>query len=129
MGLTSWAQAPSGKILKSDVTVAKNYLSDTELDFLNRLVSMYLDFGEFQALRKIPMSMEDWAAKLDGFLEVNDREILMGPGKISAEKARLHAETQYERYRIVQDHLFQSDFDRYLEANEPDPSFTYEGAQ
>ena len=129
MGLTSWVQAPSGKILESDVTVAKNYLSDTELDFLNRLVSMYLDFGEFQALRKIPMSMEDWASKLDGFLEVNDREILVGPGKIAAEKARLHAETQYERYRIIQDQLFRSDFDRFLETNAPDSSFSFGGAQ
>lgn len=129
MGLTSWAQAPSGKILKSDVTVAKNYLNETEMDFLNRLVSMYLDFGEFQALRKIPMSMEDWASKLDGFLEFNEREILVGPGKASAERARLHAETQYERYRIIQDHIFRSDFDKFLEANAPQSSLKFEDAQ
>lgn len=117
MGLTTWASAPGGKIVKSDVSIAKNYLSEDELQFLNRLVSMYLDFAEFQAMRKIPMSMEDWAARLDGFLEFNGTEILVGPGKVSAEQAKLHAETQFERYRIVQDRLFKSDFDRFLEAS------------
>lgn len=89
----------------------------TKLQFLNRLVSMYLDFAEFQAMRRIPMSMQDWAARLDGFLEFNGTEILVGPGKVSAEQAKLHAETQFERYRIVQDRLFKSDFDRFLEAS------------
>ncbi|MFT3861524.1 RhuM family protein [Micropruina sp.] len=118
MGLTTWASAPGGKIVKSDVSIAKNYLSEDELQFLNRLVSMYLDFAEFQAMRKIPMSMQDWAARLDGFLEFNGTEILVGPGKVSAEQAKLHAETQFERYRIVQDRLFKSDFDRFLEASD-----------
>lgn len=116
MGLTSWASAPGGKIVKSDVAIAKNYLSDDELRFLNRLVSMYLDFAELQATRKIPMSMEDWAVRLDGFLEFNGAELLVGPGKVSAEEAKLHAETQFERYRVVQDRLFQSDFDKFLES-------------
>ena len=114
MGLTTWENSPDGKILKADVTVAKNYLSQEELSFMERLVSMYLDYAELQAERKIPMSMEDWAKRLDGFLEFNGNEILTGPGKISAEQAKLHAETEYEKYRIVQDRLFQSDFDRFL---------------
>ena len=114
MGLTTWENSPDGKILKADVVVAKNYLSQEELSFMERLVSMYLDYAELQAERKIPMSMEDWAKRLDGFLEFNGNEILTGPGKISAEQAKLHAETEYEKYRIVQDRLFQSDFDRFL---------------
>lgn len=114
MGLTTWENSPDGKILKADVTVAKNYLSQEELSFMERLVSMYLDYAELQAERKIPMSMEDWAKRLDGFLEFNGNEILTGPGKISAEQAKLHAETEFEKYRIVQDRLFQSDFDRFL---------------
>ena len=114
MGLTTWENAPDGKILKSDVSIAKNYLSDEEMRHMERLVSMYLDYAEEQAERKIPMSMEDWAKRLDGFLEFNGHELLMGPGKISAEAAKLHAETEYEKYRIVQDRLFQSDFDLFL---------------
>jgi len=114
MGLTSWEGAPNGKIIKSDVSIAKNYLSAEELDYLERIVTMYLDFGELQAVRKIPMSMADWAKRLDGFLEFNGNEILTGPGKISHEQAKLHAETEFEKYRIVQDRLFQSDFDRLL---------------
>ncbi|MBP5162616.1 MAG: virulence RhuM family protein [Spirochaetales bacterium] len=114
MGLTTWENSPDGKILKADVVVAKNYLSQEELSFMERLVSMYLDYAELQAERKIPMSMEDWAKRLDGFLEFNGNEILTGPGKISAEQAKLHAETEFEKYRIVQDRLFQSDFDRFL---------------
>ena len=114
MGLTTWENAPDGKILKADVTVAKNYLNQEEMTFMERLVSMYLDYAELQAERKIPMSMEDWSKRLDGFLEFNGNEILTGPGKISAEQAKLHAETEYEKYRIVQDRLFQSDFDRFL---------------
>ena len=118
MGLTTWENAPSGKILKADVTIAKNYLTEKELDFMERLVSLYLDYAELQAKRKIPMSMEDWANRLDGFLEFNGNEILTGPGKISTEQAKLHAETEYEKYRIIQDRLFESDFDRFMELEE-----------
>lgn len=114
MGLTSWESAPRGKIVKSDVSIAKNYLNTDELAYLERIVSLYLDFGELQAVRKIPMSMADWAKRLDGFLEFNGNEILTGPGKISHEQAKLHAETEFEKYRIVQDRLFESDFDRLL---------------
>ena len=114
MGLTTWGNAPDGKILKADVTVAKNYLSEQEMRYLERIVSLYLDYAELQAERKIPMSMEDWAKRLDGFLEFNGNELLTGPGKISAEQARLHAETEYEKYRIIQDRLYESDFDRFI---------------
>lgn len=114
MGLTHWEAAPHGKIVKSDVSVAKNYLSKQEMDYLERIVSIYLDFAELQAIRKIPMSMEDWARRLDGFLEFNGNEILTGSGKISHEQAKLHAESEFEKYRIVQDRLFESDFDRLL---------------
>ena len=115
MGLTTWEAALDGKIIKSDVSIAKNYLNEEEMNFMERLVSMYLDFAEYQAERKIPMTMEDWAKRLDGFLEFNGNEILSGAGKISHEEAKLHAETQYERYRIVQDQLYESDFDHYME--------------
>lgn len=114
MGLTTWENAPDGKILKTDVTVAKNYLSEQEMHYLERIVSLYLDYAELQAERKIPMSMEDWAKRLDGFLEFNGNELLTGPGKISAEQAKLYAETEYEKYRIIQDRLYESDFDRFL---------------
>ena len=114
MGLTTWENAPDGKILKADVTVAKNYLSQEEMDYLERIVSLYLDYAELQARRKIPMSMEDWSRRLDGFLEFNGEKLLTGTGKISAEQAKLHAETEYEKYRLVQDRLYQSDFDRYF---------------
>ena len=114
MGLTTWENAPDGKILKTDVTVAKNYLSEKEMSYLERIVSLYLDYAELQAERKIPMSMEDWAKRLDGFLEFNGNELLTGPGKISAEQAKLHAETEFEKYRIIQDRLYESDFDRFL---------------
>lgn len=114
MGLTYWENAPDGKIVKSDVSIAKNYLSEEEMQFLERIVSLYLDYAEFQAERHIPMSMEDWAKRLDGFLEFNDTEILMGAGKISAEHAKLHAETEFEKYRIIQDRLFLSDYDKYM---------------
>lgn len=115
MGLTHWQDAPHGKIIKTDVSIAKNYLNKDELDYLERIVSLYLDFGELQAQRKIPMSMADWATRLDGFLEFNGNEILTGPGKISHEQAKLHAETEFEKYRVVQDQLYASDFDRFLE--------------
>jgi hypothetical protein len=115
MGLETWFLAPHGKILVSDVSVAKNYLSTQELKYLERIVTVYLDFAELQVERKIPMSMEDWANRLDGFLDFNGNEILIGAGKISHEQAKLHAETEYEKYRIVQDRLFKSDFDLLLE--------------
>ena len=114
MELATWENAPDGKIVKADVTVAKNYLSEKEMSYLERIVSLYLDYAELQAERKIPMSMEDWAKRLDGFLEFNGNELLTGPGKISAEQAKLHAETEFEKYRIIQDRLYESDFDRFL---------------
>lgn len=114
MGLTTWEAAPDGKIVKTDVTIAKNYLSDKEMSYMERIVSLYLDYAELQAERKIPMSMEDWEKRLDGFLEFNGNEILTDAGKISAEQAKLHAETEFEKYRIIQDKLFISDYDRYL---------------
>ena len=114
MGLHSWRSAPDGKVMKSDVVIAKNYLDEKELGFLARIVTMYLDYAELQAERNIPMTMEDWAERLDGFLEFNGSEILMDAGKISAEEAKLHAETQFEKYRVVQDRLYESDFDRFM---------------
>ena len=114
MGLTTWDGCPDKKIIKADVSIAKNYLNPDEMKYLERIVSMYLDYAELQAERKIPMSMEDWAKRLDGFLEFNGNEILTGPGKISHEQAKLHAETQYEKYRLIQDRLFESDFDRVV---------------
>ncbi len=114
MGLTTWRNAPKGKILKSDVSVAKNYLSLEEMDSLNRIVTMYLDYAENQAKRKIPMTMEDWANKLNAFLQFNEYEILNNSGKVTAEIAKAFAESEYEKYRIVQDRLFENDFDRLL---------------
>jgi len=114
MGLTTWDGSPDKKIIKADVSIAKNYLNQQEMKYLERIVSMYLDYAELQAERKIPMSMEDWAKRLDGFLEFNGNEILTGPGKISHEQAKLHAETEYEKYRLIQDRLFESDFDRVV---------------
>ena len=114
MGLSTWEAAPNGKIVKTDVSIAKNYLNDKEMSYMERIVSLYLDYAELQAERHIPMSMEDWAKRLDGFLEFNGNEILIGAGKISAEQAKLHAETEFEKYRIVQDRLFMSDYDKFL---------------
>lgn len=114
MGLTTWEAAPDGKIIKADVTIAKNYLTKEEMHYLERIVTLYLDYAELQAERNIPMSMEDWAKRLDGFLEFNGNELLIGAGKISAEQAKLHAETQYEKYRIIQDQIYTSDFDKFL---------------
>lgn len=122
MGLTSWANAPEGKILKTDVAVAKNYLTKDELDSLGRIVNAYLELAEDRARRKIPMSMEDWSKRLDAFLEFDDREVLQDSGKISAKLAQTHAESEFEKYRIVQDRLFESDFDKAvkkLAADEP----------
>lgn len=114
MGLTTWADAPSGKIRKSDVTIAKNYLNEEELGILSRMVTAYLDLAESMALRHIPMTMEDWETRLNGFLTLMDRDVLKDAGKVSAEMARIHAETEWEKYRIIQDRLYQSDFDRFL---------------
>ncbi|MCL1991987.1 MAG: virulence RhuM family protein [Spirochaetes bacterium] len=113
MGLNTWTDAPTGKIQKFDVIVAKNYLSAFEMEQLQRLVSAYLDIAEMQAMRKIPMTMADWKTRLDAFIKAADREILCDAGKVSAEIARRHAETEFEKYRIVQDRLFESDFDRF----------------
>ena len=114
MGLTTWDAAPDGKITIADVSIAKNYLSEEELSFLGRIVSFYLDYAEMQAERRIPMSMEDWAERLDGFLEFNGYEILTDAGKMSHEEAKLHAKSEFEKYRIVQDGLYMSDYDKYL---------------
>ncbi len=112
MGLTSWEKAPDGRILKADVSIAKNYLSREELESLGRIVNAYLDLAEDRARRKIPMTMEDWAKRLDAFLAFDEREILQDAGKVSAQIAKQHAESEFERYRIVQERLFESDFDR-----------------
>lgn len=114
MGLTSWANAPNGKILKTDISIAKNYLKQDELDALGRIVNAYLELAENRARRKIPMTMEDWAKRLDMFLEFDDREILQDSGKISAKLAQTHAESEFEKYRVIQDRLFESDFDKAI---------------
>ena len=114
MGLTTWKNAPNGKILKPDVTVAKNYLTEVELKSLDRFVTMYLDYAEDRALRNIPMTMKDWAEKLNAFLQFNERDILNNPGKVSREVAKAFAESEFEKYRIVQDRLFESDFDKHI---------------
>jgi hypothetical protein len=114
MGLTSWEKGPDGKVLKTDVTIAKNYLSREELESLGRIVNAYLDLAEDRARRKIPMTMEDWAKRLDLFLAFNEREILEDKGRVTAELARAHAESEFEKYRIIQDRLFESDFDKVL---------------
>jgi hypothetical protein len=114
LGLTTWRNAPKGKILKPDVAVAKNYLTEKELKSLDRFVTMYLDYAEDQAERGIPMTMADWAGKLDAFLQFNQRDLLEHPGKVTAEIAKAFAESEFEKYRIVQDRLFESDFDRMI---------------
>ncbi len=115
MGLTSWDGSPDSKIHKSDVVIAKNYLSKDELGQLERIVSAYLDIAELQAMRHIPMTMEDWEKRLNGFLTLMDREVLKDSGKVSAELAKAHAESEFEKYRIIQDRLYESDFDRFLQ--------------
>lgn len=114
MGLTSWVNSADGKILKSDVTIAKNYLTEAELDELGRIVSAYMDLAESRAKRRIPMNMEDWTKWLDIFLQADDREILMDAGKISAQFAKEYAESEFEKYRIIQDELFENDFDKQI---------------
>ncbi|MBO1293440.1 virulence RhuM family protein [Faecalibacterium sp. Marseille-P9590] len=115
MGLHTWKDAPNGKIKKSDVSVAKNYLTEEEMKSMELIVSAYLDLAENRARRHIPMTMEDWAKRLDIYLQADDLEVLKDAGKISAQLAKMHAETEFEKYRVVQDRLYQSDFDRYLE--------------
>ena len=115
MGLTTWQDAPNGKIKKSDVIVAKNYLTEKELGQLNRMVSAYLDFAENMANRHIPLTMADWEKRLNKFIEMFEYGLLQDAGKVTAEIAKLHAETEFEKYRIVQDRLYKSDFDRFIE--------------
>lgn len=114
MGLTTWADAPDGKIKKSDVIIAKNYLSEAEMGQLERMVSAYLDFAESMTLRHIPLTMEDWENRLNGFIQMFEYGLLKDAGRVSAEISKLHAETEFEKYRVIQDRLFMSDFDRYL---------------
>ena len=114
MGLTTWKDAPNGKIQQFDVVVAKNYLTENEMAQLQRLVSAYLDVAEDMALREIPMTMQDWEIRLNRFIAATDREILQNAGKVTAEIAQAHAESEFEKYRIVQDRLFESDFDRMI---------------
>ena len=114
MGLTTWQDAPDGKIKRSDVIIAKNYLTEFELLQLNRMVTSYLDFAENMANRKIPLTMQDWETRLNSFIKMFEYGLLSDAGKVSAEIAKLHAETEFEKYRIVQDRLFMSDFDKYM---------------
>ncbi|MDR3240958.1 MAG: virulence RhuM family protein [Lactobacillaceae bacterium] len=116
MGLITWKDSPDGKIQKFDVSVAKNYLTDDELGQLQRVVSAYLDLAEDMANRKIPMTMADWEIRLNRFIEMTDREVLKDSGKVTAELAKSFAETEFEKYRIIQDQLFASDFDKFIEA-------------
>ena len=114
MGLTTWRKAPKGKIAKSDVSIAKNYLSKKEIGSLDRFVTMYLDYAESQAEKRIPMTMEDWANKLNAFLKFNEKEILNNSGKVSHEISKVFSESEFEKYRIIQDRLFESDFDNVI---------------
>ena len=114
MGLTTWKDAPKGKIQKFDVSVAKNYLTVKEMQQLQRLVSAYLDLAEDMATRQIPMTMEDWENRLNRFIEATDREVLQDAGKVTSEIAKAHAETEFEKYRVIQDRLFESDFDKII---------------
>jgi hypothetical protein len=119
MGLTTWEAAPKGKIQRYDVSIAKNYLTESEMGQMQRIVSAYLDMAEMQAMRKMPMTMGDWEKRLSGFLQLWDREILRDAGKVSAELAKAHAESEFEKYRIVQDRLYESDFDQMLKKLPP----------
>ena len=118
LGLTSWRNSPNGKIVKADVSIAKNYLSIDEMQELNEIVTMYLDYATRQARRHIPMTMADWASKLDAFLQFNDAEVLQDKGKVTAAIAKSFAESEFEQYRIIQDRLYQSDFDRLIASTE-----------
>ncbi|MEG2791862.1 MAG: virulence RhuM family protein [Odoribacter sp.] len=117
LGLTSWKNSPNGKIMKRDVLIAKNYLTAKELQGLDRIVSMYLDYAETQAERQIPMTMEDWSKKVDAFLQFNEYDLLHNIGTVSAQVAKAFAESEFEKYRVIQDRLFQSDFDHYANKN------------
>lgn len=114
MGLTSWKNAPDGKIVKADVSVAKNYLYQNELSEMNEIVTMYLDYATRQARRRIPMTMEDWANKLNAFLKFNNAEVLTNKGTVKAEVAKAFAESEFEKYRVIQDRLYESDFDKFI---------------
>lgn len=116
MGLTMWENGPDGKIVKTDVSIAKNYLKQNELEDMGRIVTAVLEFAESRAKRHIPMTMEDWAKRIDAYLSSDERPLLDNAGNVSHEEAVLHAETEFEQYRIIQDRLFQSDFDKYMEA-------------
>lgn len=117
MGLTTWENAPNGKIVKPDVIIAKNYLKESELEDMGRIVNSFLDLAEDMAKRHIPMTMEDWAKRIDRFLDLTDRPVLTDAGHVSAEQAKEYAETEFEKYRVIQDKLFQSDFDRFNDDN------------
>ncbi len=117
MGLTTWENAPDGKIVKPDVSIAKNYLKESELEDMGRIVNSFLDLAEDMAKRHIPMTMEDWAKRIDRFLDLTDRPVLTDAGHVSAEQAKEYAETEFEKYRVIQDKLFQSDFDRFNNDN------------
>lgn len=117
MGLTTWENAPNGKIVKPDVSIAKNYLKESELEDMGRIVNSFLDLAEDMAKRHIPMTMEDWAKRIDKFLDLTDRPVLTDAGHVSAEQAKEYAETEFEKYRVIQDKLFQSDFDRFNNDN------------
>ena len=117
MGLTTWENAPNGKIVKPDVSIAKNYLKESELEDMGRIVNSFLDLAEDMAKRHIPMTMEDWAKRIDKFLDITYRPVLTDAGHVSAEQAKEHAETEFEKYRVIQDKLFQSDFDRFNDNN------------
>ena len=119
MGLTTWEKAPHGKIVKTDVSIAKNYLKESELEAMGRIVNAFLDIAEDMAKRHIPMTMEDWAKRIDKFLDVSDRPLLPDNGSFSAEYAKAYAETEFEKYRVIQDRLFQSDFDRLNNDDSP----------
>lgn len=120
MGLKSWKNAPDGKIVKTDVSIAKNYLGKEELAELNEIVTMYLDYATRQARRHIPMTMEDWKTKLDAFLRFNDAEVLQDKGKVTAAIAKEFAESEFEKYRVIQDSLYESDFDKLMNDMEKD---------
>ena len=119
MGLTTWEKGPQGKIVKTDVSIAKNYLRENELEAMGRIVNAFLDIAENMAKRHIPMTMEDWAKRIDKFIDVADLPILQDTGNVSAEFAKEFAETEFEKYRVIQDQLFQSDFDRFSDGNSP----------
>ena len=129
MGLTTWQDAPDGKIKKSDVSIAKNYLTEQELGQLNRMVTSYLDFAENMAQRHIPLTMQDWETRLNRFIEMFEYGLLKDTGKVSAEIARLHAETEFEKYRVIQDRTFLSDYDKFLLELEAQANATKDGLQ